>query len=86
MERSLALARKPPVAEIDADSAGFVLNVQSLRRNNGMGAVRLVVVVGAAAPEPGALDDVDDLPKDCRHIELLNQSDFIELNGLKWMD
>ena len=49
-------------------------------------AVRLVVVVGAAAPEPGALDDVADLPKDCRHIELSNQSDFIELNGLKWMD
>ena len=31
-----------------------------------------------------ALDD--ELPKDCRHIELLNQSDFIELNGLKWTD
>ena len=35
-------------AVVVADSAGFVLNVQSLRRNNGMGAVRLVVL-GVAA-------------------------------------
>ena len=32
-----------------------------------------------------ALDD--DLPRDCRHIELSNQSDFIELRmDLKWTD
>ena len=57
-----------------------------------VGAVRLVVLgveaVEARGPRPvrRGLTHDDELPRDCRHIELSNQSDFIELNGLKWMD
>ena len=49
-------------------------------------AVRLVVLgVEARGPRPvrRGLTHDDELPRDCRHIELLNQSDFIELNGFK---